>query len=218
MFWAIVGIVLGGRVTYVLLYNPGLYLEYPLEALKIWHGGMSLHGGLVGCIAAVGVVCRKHKVGFAHILDLCACSAPVGLFLGRVANLINGELYGKVTTTCIGITFPSSGDLLPRHPSQIYEAVLEGLLPLLFMNALMRYTKIRLHAGALSCIFGIWYGTVRCAVEFLREPDIQIGYVAFGWLTMGQILSAPVVAVCAVLLATIARRKRLSEREEVATI
>ncbi|MFV9870698.1 MAG: prolipoprotein diacylglyceryl transferase [Anaplasma ovis] len=208
MFWAVVGIILGGRAAYVLLYNPSFYWEYPSEILQTWHGGMSMHGGYVGCMTAISVVCKKHKVSVAPVLDLCACAAPLGLFLGRMANLVNGELYGRVTTACVGVVFPSSGNLMPRHPSQVYEAILEGLLPLLFMNVLARYTKVRLHFGVLSCIFSIWYGAVRCAVEFLREPDSQVGYIAFGWLTMGQALSAPIAVIGIFVLVLIVLRGR----------
>ncbi|ACZ48856.1 prolipoprotein diacylglyceryl transferase [Anaplasma centrale str. Israel] len=215
VFWAIVGIILGGRTAYVLLYNPSLYWEYPSDILKTWHGGMSMHGGYVGCMTAVSIVCRRHKVSIAPILDLCACAAPFGLFLGRMANLVNGELYGRETTACIGVMFPSSGDLMLRHPSQVYEAILEGFLPLIFMNMLMRYTKIGLRPGVLSCVFSMWYGVARCAVEFFREPDAQVGYVAFGWLTMGQVLSAPMAVIGACALARIVLHSRSPRRESV---
>ncbi|AAV87046.1 prolipoprotein diacylglyceryl transferase [Anaplasma marginale] len=216
MLWAVIGIILGGRTAYILLYNPSFYWEYPSEILQTWHGGMSMHGGYVGCIIAVSIVCKKHRVRVMPVLDLCACAAPLGLFLGRMANLVNGELYGRATTTCLGVVFPSSGDLVPRHPSQVYEAMLEGLLPLLFMSILARYTKVRLRFGVLSHMFGAWYGIVRCAVEFFREPDPQVGYIAFGWLTMGQVLSAPIAVVgIFMLVLTVLREK---PREGVADI
>ncbi|MGN7678697.1 MAG: prolipoprotein diacylglyceryl transferase [Anaplasma sp.] len=207
--WSVMGIILGGRIAYVLFYNADFYAEYPLETLKIWHGGMSFHGGCLGCIAGIIIVCRKYKMGILSVLDTCARPAPFGLFLGRLANLINGELYGKVTDSCVGVVFRNSGTTLPRHPSQLYEAVLEGLLLLALINVLAHCTRIGDRRGALTGIFLMWYGTARCAVELLREPDVQIGHIAFGWLTMGQILSAPMIIVGAIML-ILAMRRRLS--------
>ncbi|MGN7661197.1 MAG: prolipoprotein diacylglyceryl transferase [Anaplasma sp.] len=206
--WSVVGIILGGRIAYVLFYNANFYAEYPPEALKIWHGGMSFHGGCLGCIAGIAIVCRKYKVGILDVFDTCARPAPFGLFLGRLANLINGELYGKVTDSCVGVVFHNSGTTLPRHPSQLYEAVLEGLLLLIFVNVLAHYTRIGDRRGALTGIFLMWYGTARCAVELLREPDVQMGHIAFGWLTMGQILSVPMI-ICGAIMLILAMRRGL---------
>jgi phosphatidylglycerol:prolipoprotein diacylglycerol transferase len=125
--WAVVGIILGGRLGYVLFYKPDYYLHNPLEILRLWEGGMSFHGGLLGTITAFYLFCRKHKIRFLGLTDLLACAAPIGLFFGRIANFINGELFGRVTDSPLGMVFPYGGDL-PRHPSQLYEATLEGLL------------------------------------------------------------------------------------------
>ncbi|ANC34741.1 prolipoprotein diacylglyceryl transferase [Anaplasma phagocytophilum str. Norway variant2] len=193
--WAVLGAIIGGRAVYVLVYNPDFYFQFPLEIIKIWHGGMSFHGGFIGSITCTFAVCKKRKIAFASLLDLCACSIPLGLFLGRLTNLINGELYGRVTNSCIGIVFPRSGDMLPRHPSQLYEALFEGLIPLILFNVLLRITNIKQHPGMIACAFCVWYGTARCVIEFFREPDIQIGSVAFGWLTMGMLLSVPMILI-----------------------
>ncbi|MDB1135463.1 prolipoprotein diacylglyceryl transferase [Candidatus Anaplasma sp. TIGMIC] len=187
--WMVLGAVLGGRIAYVLLYNPGFYIQYPFEIIKIWHGGMSFHGGIVGAVACTWIVCRKHNVSFLPLTDMCACSAPVGIFLGRIANLINGELYGKVTESCIGVVFSTDGKFLPRHPSQIYEAFCEGFMPFVALNLLFRYTKIKKYPGVLSSVFVFWYCAARCTIELFREPDAHIGYVVGDWITVGMILS-----------------------------
>lgn len=195
--WLIVGGILGGRTAYVFVYHPGFYIELPAEIIKIWHGGMSFHGGVVGLMISMALVCKKYKVPFLHVLDLCTCAAPFGIFLGRIANLINGELYGKVTTTCLGVVFPET-DPASRHPTQIYEAVCEGLLPLIFMNTLLRFTGLKKHHGALAFIYCGWYGTVRCIIETLREPDSELHLPA--GLSMGQILSIPMILGALIML------------------
>ena len=212
--WMIAGTVLGGRAFYILFYNPGFYWQFPIEIFKVWNGGMSFHGGLVGSLIATAIACKKNKLALPHILDLCACSAPLGLFLGRIANLINGELYGKITGSCLGVVFTKSNEVLPRHPTQIYEAVLEGLLPVIFMNILLRYTAIKKYPGALSCIFCLWYSTVRFAVEFLREPDIQLGTFWCNWLTMGMILSAPMAFVSVIFVVKIIRNHNINSAND----
>ncbi|MFV9838797.1 MAG: prolipoprotein diacylglyceryl transferase [Aaplasma endosymbiont of Hyalomma asiaticum] len=212
--WMIAGIVVGGRAFYVLFYNPSFYLQFPIEIFKVWNGGMSFHGGLVGSLIATIIVCKKNKLELPPILDLCACSAPLGLFLGRIANLINGELYGKITSSCLGVVFTKSNETLPRHPTQVYESVLEGLLPVILMNILFRYTEIRKYPGVLSCVFCLWYSTVRFSIEFLREPDIQLGTLWHNWLTMGMALSVPMAFISAILAVRIIRNRNTNSAND----
>lgn len=189
LVWGILGIILGGRLGYVLFYNGAYYLEYPLEALQIWQGGMSFHGGLMGVIAAVYFFCRKKNIPFLGVTDLCAAAAPIGLALGRVANFINGELYGRVTDARIGMVFPGGGPL-PRHPSQLYEAALEGVV--LFIVLYIAIRKGARHSlGMLSGLFLCGYSLARIIIEYFREPDVQLGFIFADSITMGQILSVP---------------------------
>lgn len=184
----IIGIILGGRLGFVLIYDPISYINNPIEILKTWKGGMSFHGGAIGVLCAVIISCRRYNIPIFYTLDLISCGVPIGLFLGRIGNFVNGELFGRVTTMPWGMVFPESGDNLLRHPSQLYEAFFEGLLFFAIANSLFFLTRIRLYHGTLTGIAVIWYGTVRFVVEFFREPDYQVGYL---WLdlTMGQLLS-----------------------------
>ncbi|QKX02487.1 prolipoprotein diacylglyceryl transferase [Wolbachia endosymbiont of Dirofilaria (Dirofilaria) immitis] len=193
----IIGVILGGRLGYVLIYDLGYYVNNPIEILKTWKGGMSFHGGAIGVFLAVAILCKKYNIPVFYTLDLISCGVPVGLFLGRIGNLINGELFGRITTIPWGIVF-SESDNLPRHPSQLYEAFFEGLLLFIVMNLLFFLTRIRLYRGTLTSIAVIWYGIVRFMVEFLREPDYQLGYLWLG-LTMGQLLSAPMILLGTIL-------------------
>ncbi|MCM1001616.1 MAG: prolipoprotein diacylglyceryl transferase [Wolbachia endosymbiont of Melophagus ovinus] len=188
----IVGIILGGRLGYALIYDPVFYISNSIEILKTWGGGMSFHGGAIGVLCAVIISCKRHNIPIFYTLDLISCGVPIGLFLGRIGNFINGELFGRVTTVPWGMVFPESGDNLLRHPSQLYEAFFEGLLFFAAINSLFFLTRIRLYRGALTGIAVMWYGIVRFIVEFFREPDYQVGYL---WLdlTMGQLLSVPMV-------------------------
>jgi phosphatidylglycerol:prolipoprotein diacylglycerol transferase len=161
----------------------------------MWHGGMSFHGGLIGVMIALVVWCRRHRLPFWNVADCLALVTPIGLFLGRIANFINGELVGRPTSLAWGVIFP--GEDLPRHPSQIYEALLEG--PLLLVILWFISTKYRPRDGQIAAAFLILYGVARFAVEFTRQPDPQIGFVAFGWLTMGQILSAIIIVLGTIL-------------------
>ncbi|QKX01572.1 prolipoprotein diacylglyceryl transferase [Wolbachia endosymbiont of Cruorifilaria tuberocauda] len=188
----IVGLMLGGRLGYVLIYDLSYHISNPIEILKTWQGGMSFHGGAVGVLIAVTISCKRHKMPIFYTLDLISCGVPVGLFLGRIGNLINGELFGRVTTIPWGIAFSENSDNLLRHPSQLYEAFFEGLLLFTAINLLFFLTKIKIYHGALTSIAVIWYGIARFVVEFFREPDCQIGYLWFG-LTMGQLLSVPMI-------------------------
>lgn len=186
---AVIGVVLGGRLGYVLFYGAGQYWAHPLNIFAIWDGGMSFHGGLAGILLAGWWVSHRCHVPFLRLCDAGAVGAPIGLFFGRVANFINGELWGRVTTAPWGVVFPGAG-VLPRHPSQLYEAVLEGIVLFCVMLALSRRRR---PDGALAGWMLTLYGIFRILVEFFRQPDIQIGFL-FGGITLGQILSVPVVA------------------------
>jgi len=183
-FYLLAGLIIGARLGYVVFYNLGDYLKNPLEVFAIWHGGMSFHGGLIGCIIAGIMFCRKYKVDFWQVSDLIIVTVPIGLGLGRLGNFINGELYGRVTNVPWGMVFPSGGPL-PRHPSEIYEFLLEGVI--LFLILWFLKDK-KLTPGTLTCIFLIMYGIFRFFVEFYRQPDPQLGLV-LGPFTMGQMLS-----------------------------
>ena len=191
---AVLGVIVGGRLGYVLVYGNGYFLAHPASILAIWDGGMSFHGGLVGILVAGVVVSRMVRVPFLTLCDLGAVGAPVGLLFGRMANFINGELWGRVTTVPWGMVFPGAGPY-PRHPSQLYEALLEGVV--LFAVILWMATRSRPPArGVLLGWFLTLYGVFRILVEFFRQPDVQMGARGFfaGWLTTGMLLSAPLVA------------------------
>lgn len=192
LIWAVLSIILGGRLGYVLFYNPLYFLHHPLEILAIWQGGMSFHGGLLGSILGLFLFCRVYRINFLQIADVIAVIAPVGIFLGRMANFINLELYGRPTNGDFGFIFPSDPLQLPRHPSQLYEGFLEGLLTFIILLCLMKFTKIQEKRGFLSGLFLILYGFWRILIENFREPDAQIGFL-FQNVTMGQILSFPLI-------------------------
>ncbi len=185
-----IGIILGGRLGYVLFYDLPAYFSDPMEILRIWNGGMSFHGGLLGVLASFWYFARTRQRSFLDISDFVAPLIPQGLFFGRLGNYINSELWGKVTDGPWGVVFPGAGPL-PRHPSQLYEALLEGLV--LFALVWMYSLKPR-KRGAVSGLFALGYGVFRFVVEFVRIPDAQLGYLAFGWLTMGQVLCLPLMA------------------------
>jgi phosphatidylglycerol:prolipoprotein diacylglycerol transferase len=189
--WATLGIVLGGRLGYVLFYKGGYYASNPLEALAVWQGGMSFHGGLLGVFFAVWLFCRRRGYSWIAVGDIVACSAPVGLFLGRIANFINSELYGRVTESPLGMVFPGGGPL-PRHPSQLYEAFLEGLVLFLVLLWFARRRENFERTGFLGGVFLAGYGIARPVAEFFREPDAHIGFLTVG-TTMGQWLSLPML-------------------------
>lgn len=189
--YAIIGIIVGGRLGYVILYDPVKFLHNPIDILKTYEGGMSFHGGVLGIITATILFCYIYKIKFFIIGDLLAMVAPIGIFLGRIANFINAELYGRITNVQWAIIFPYS-DGKPRHPSQLYEALLEGLLPLIIMF-LYRY-KILIYRRMASAVFLIIYSSARILVECFREPDIQLGFILYG-ITMGQILCLPMLIV-----------------------
>jgi phosphatidylglycerol:prolipoprotein diacylglycerol transferase len=183
--YLIIGIIVGGRLGYVLIYNIKYYLNNVIEILFIWEGGMSFHGGLIGIFFATYLFSRKHKINKYIFLDLISVSAPIGIFFGRIANFINGELIGKATNGSWGIIFPKI-DSIPRHPSQLYESFLEGIILFIILNII--FFKKEYKTGTVSFGFLIFYGIFRFISEFFREPDIQIGYI-IGSLSMGMTLS-----------------------------
>ena len=191
--WAVIGIVLGGRIGYVFFYQPDYFLENPLAILELWRGGMSFHGGLVGIILAMLLFARKREVPFLALTDLVAAAGPIGLFLGRLANFVNGELYGRPSDAPWAMIFPAGGPV-PRHPSQLYEAALEGVLLFLILFVLATSFQARRWPGVISGTFLAGYGLARIVAEFFREPDAQLGFL-WGGATMGQLLSLPMVAL-----------------------
>jgi phosphatidylglycerol---prolipoprotein diacylglyceryl transferase len=191
--WAVIGVILGGRFGYVVFYNLPHYLQNPLEALMVWQGGMAFHGGLMGVVVAILLHARRNGFSPFAMGDLIACAAPIGLFFGRIANFVNGELYGRPTDVSWAVEFPRGG-FLPRHPSQLYEAALEGLVLFAVLFVLARMPAVRGRPGMLGGIFLAGYGLSRFVVEFYREPDPQLGFL-FAGATMGQMLSVPMIAV-----------------------
>ena len=203
--WCTLGVILGGRLGYVIFYNSAQYIADPLAALKLWEGGMSFHGGLMGVILAIFLYARSKGLSALRILDYVAVVTPIGLLLGRFANFVNGELWGRPTDGSWGIIFPDAGPE-PRHPSQLYEAATEGLLLLIVLGALFWATNARMKPGLLGGVFITGYGLSRFAIEFWREPDAQLGVLGIG-LTMGQLLSVPMILLGLWLLGTCNRRE-----------
>ena len=199
LLWATLGVVLGGRIGYVLFYQPGFFLSDPLQVFAVWQGGMSFHGGLIGVLLAIGLFARKLGVHYFTLADIVGAATPIGLFLGRLANFINAELYGRPSDVPWAMVFPTDPLAVPRHPSQLYEAALEGLVLFLVLWVLVRRGWLE-RTGAISGLFLIGYGAGRIAAEFYREPDAHLGFL-LGGVTMGQILSLPVLlAGVAILL------------------
>ncbi|MBL4601022.1 MAG: prolipoprotein diacylglyceryl transferase [Rhizobiaceae bacterium] len=194
LIWAVIGIILGGRLGYVLFYDLSTYLADPLQITALWNGGMSFHGALLGSIIAIILFARKRSIKLFSLFDVISASVGIGIFLGRIANFINAELFGRPTTVSWGIVFPGGGPE-PRHPSQLYEGILEGLILFLIM-AFLTYGLRKLKTpGFIAGAFISWYAISRIFVEFFRLPDAHIGYLAGGWLTMGMVLSLPLLAV-----------------------
>jgi phosphatidylglycerol:prolipoprotein diacylglycerol transferase len=208
VFYGTLGVILGGRIGYVLFYRPEYYLQNPLEILQIWDGGMSFHGGAAGTSLAMFYLAWKNQLSVLRVHDYVACVVPIGLFLGRVANFVNGELWGRATDVSWGLVFPGGGPVA-RHPSQLYEAVLEGLLLFAILWFLFWKTEARYQPGKLVGTFVLGYGLSRFLVEFYREPDAGLGTFSWG-LTMGQTLTVPMIVAGLYLIATAkARRQRV---------
>ncbi len=211
LLWATLGVVLGGRLGYVLFYKPGLYLSNPLEIVKVWEGGMSFHGGMLGVVLALLLFARRRHIPVLALSDLVAAAVPIGLFFGRIANFINAELWGRVTDVPWGVDFSAAderaGDL-PRHPSQLYEAALEGVaLFVLLLVLTYRFRALR-QPGLMTGAFLAGYGVFRIIGEDFRQPDEGIGFLFGDFLTMGHLLSLPMVVVGLGLI-IFARRRRL---------
>ncbi|HVB17242.1 MAG TPA: prolipoprotein diacylglyceryl transferase [Stellaceae bacterium] len=203
LVWATLGVVLGGRTGYVLFYNLPYYSQHPLQTLYLWHGGMSFHGGAIGVSLAILLFTRARAIPIFAFSDIICAAIPIGLFFGRIANFINGELFGRVTDVPWAMVFPAGGPL-PRHPSQLYEAFCEGILLFVVLFVAER-RGVRRHPGVLSGLFLALYAVARMSGELFRQPDPQLGYLLFG-TTMGQLLSIPVLIAGIVLIWWAARR------------
>ncbi len=189
LVWLVAGVIIGGRLGYVLFYNLPYFIHHPLEILATWHGGMSFHGGAAGALLAGWLYCKRYGTNFFKWSDRFCVTAPIGLGLGRLGNFINGELYGRPTNVPWAMIFPDGG-LVPRHPSQLYEAVLEGVVLFCLLWPLRQKPW---PSGRKTALFFIGYGIIRFILEFFREPDPQLGFVALGWVTMGQLLSLALI-------------------------
>ena len=200
-FFSVLGVVLGGRLGYVLFYKPGYYFSHPLEIVAVWQGGMAFHGGFLGVLVAMAYIARKHRIGWLTITDFIAPLVPPALAAGRIGNFINGELWGRTTDVAWGMVFRGAGPL-PRHPSQLYQFALEGAL---LFAILWLYSARARPAGAVSAVFLIGYGTLRFIAEFFREPDDFLGLLAFN-LSMGQWLSLPMILAGIAMLAWAGRK------------
>ncbi|MGE0212301.1 MAG: prolipoprotein diacylglyceryl transferase [Parvibaculaceae bacterium] len=194
LLWVTLGVVLGGRLGYVLFYDPTHFLQHPADIFRLWGGGMSFHGGFLGVIVACLLYGRRHGLRLDRLLDLAACAVPVGLGLGRLSNFVNGELFGRASDVPWAMVFPMGGPA-PRHPSQLYEALLEGVVLFAVLAVATYRFRALMRPGLAAGIFALGYGLCRFLVEFFREPDIQLGFLAGDWLTMGMLLSLPLMAV-----------------------
>lgn len=193
VFDVTLGIILGGRLGYVLFYGGSMFWENPLQIFAIWNGGMSFHGGIIGVIIAIWYFAYKIKMPFLKVTDLVVLYVPIGIFLGRLANFVNDELWGRVTDVAWAVRFPHGG-YLPRHPSQLYEACAEGIGMFIILNVLWRYKWVREKTGFVSGMFACLYALFRMSMEQFREPDAQLGFF-FGSITMGQMLSLPFLLI-----------------------
>jgi len=208
--WITLGIILGGRIGYVLFYNLPHFAAHPTEIFQIWTGGMSFHGGVAGCIVAVILFARRRHISTLSLGDVTCAVAPIGLFLGRLANFINGELWGRPTDVPWAMVFPYGGPQ-PRHPSQLYEAGLEGIALFFVLSMLVRLGALK-RRGVVTAAFFIGYGLARTTSEFFREPDVQLGFLwGSGWLTMGMLLCVPLILAGIALFAVVMSRKPITK-------
>lgn len=206
LLWATMGIILGGRLGYVLFYKPAVYLADPLSVFKVWEGGMSFHGGLLGTIAAILLFARRRDIPVLSLMDIASASVPFGLFFGRIANFINAELYGRASEVPWAMVFPGGGPE-PRHPSQLYEAALEGIVLFIVLRIMTHTIGSLKYPGLTGGVFFAGYGLARIFVEFFRQPDANLGFIS-GFLTMGMILSLPMVLIGIAAIAHALRGKR----------
>jgi phosphatidylglycerol:prolipoprotein diacylglycerol transferase len=190
VIWITLGIILGGRTGYVLFYNLPHFIEHPLQIFELWNGGMSFHGGVAGCIVAIVVFALKRGIPMLSLGDVTAAVCPIGLFLGRCANFINGELWGRPSDVPWAMIFPNGGPI-PRHPSQLYEATLEGVVLFVVLGLLVRFGALK-RPGVVTGSFALGYGVARVICELFREPDVQLGFL-WGGLTMGMLLCIPLM-------------------------
>jgi phosphatidylglycerol:prolipoprotein diacylglycerol transferase len=188
VLWITLGIILGGRIGYVLFYNLPYFIANPLQVVQVWHGGMSFHGGFIGCVLAVFLFARRRGIPVLSLGDITCAVGPIGLFLGRIANFINGELWGRPTDVPWAMIFPGGGPI-PRHPSQLYEATMEGIVLFCVLAFLMHKGSLKRPGLTIGC-FAVGYALARSFCEFFREPDVQLGFL-WGGITMGQLLSIP---------------------------
>jgi phosphatidylglycerol---prolipoprotein diacylglyceryl transferase len=207
ILWVTLGIIVGGRTGYVLFYNPLFFAQHPAEILELWKGGMSFHGGFLGCVLAVILFCRKHDLPILSLGDIVTAVGPIGLFLGRLANFINSELWGRLADASLpwAMVFPNDPLHLPRHPSQLYEAALEGIVLFTILAVMIRMGALKRPGLILGSFIAI-YAFARILVEFFREPDPQLGFL-WGGLTMGMLLSLPMIVAGAILIVVAWRRK-----------
>jgi phosphatidylglycerol---prolipoprotein diacylglyceryl transferase len=210
LLWATLGVILGGRLAYAIFYQPSYFMEKPIEILSIWSGGMSFHGGLAGATLAIYVFAKRKGLPVLSMFDLIATVAPIGLLLGRIANFINAELWGRTTDVAWGVIFPNAGPIA-RHPSQLYEAATEGLLLLIVLFILVQRSGYH-RPGFLTGVFASGYALARIFCEFFREPDPQLGFLLGGWTTMGMLLSLPMLAIGIWLIAQSKSHSRSAER------
>ena len=206
ILWVTIGIILGGRTGYVLFYNPGFFIQHPAEIFEVWKGGMSFHGGFLGCVVAVIVFSRANGLPILSLGDIVTAVGPIGLFLGRLANFVNSELWGRPADSSVpwAMIFPNGGPI-PRHPSQLYEAALEGVVLFIILAVMIRMGALKRRGLILGSFIAI-YGIARIIGEFFREPDPQLGFL-WGGLTMGMLLSLPMIVAGAVIIVVAWRRK-----------
>ena len=203
--YLIISIIVGGRLGYIIFYNPFYYISNPIDIIKIWEGGMSFHGALLGIVFGTHLFSLKKNISTFFLLDIVACVSPIGIFLGRIANFVNGELVGKITNVSWSVIFPAI-DSLPRHPSQLYEAILEGLVLFILLNSLIFYQKYKI--GMCSYLFLIFYGIFRIISEIFREPDLQLGYF-FNLFSMGTILSLFMIVIGLIIFNNLRKKNEI---------
>ena len=206
IIYLVIGIILGGRLGYVLFYNLGYFSQNFLEIFKIWHGGMSFHGGLLGVIISIIIFSKKNKINFFKIADIVSCVSPIGIFFGRIANFINGELYGKISTVPWSVIFPGAGDV-SRHPSQVYEAILEGIILFMIVNYFALKKQLLFKTGYISSLFLVSYSLLRLFGEIFREPDAHLGFL-FNYFSLGTLLSLVTLIVGLIIFLSIKKNTK----------